>query len=90
MRNYLIYITLTLIFVGCSAGIESNKKEDKKVETDSGSRKNRALEHFIDGSIAEMKGQVAEAILDYQEAAKLDPSPGIYYSLGKSYFRLNA
>lgn len=50
---------------------------------------NQAMGHFIDGSINDVKGEYASAILDYQDALRIQPSAGIYYAIAKDYFYLN-
>ena len=49
----------------------------------------RAMEHFINGSIDEVKGEYASAILEFQDALRLNPSAGIYYALARNYYILN-
>ena len=51
--------------------------------------KREAMDHFITGSALEAKGDYAAAILEYQDALRLDTSSGIYYALAKNYFKLN-
>ena len=48
-------------------------------------RKDQALSHFIDGAVFDVKGEYANAILEYQEAIRDDPSPAIYYAMSKDY-----
>lgn len=82
---------LTLIFViSCSANVQKTTKsltEEEKAKINK--QKEFAQQLFIDASLLDLEGKYAEAILDYQEALKLDPSAGIYYALGKDYFKLN-
>ena len=44
-----------------------------------------ALQHFIDGSVHELKGEFAEAVLEFQDALRLEKDQGIYYALSKNY-----
>ncbi len=88
-KTTLIYIFSFLLW-GCSSSEIIN--EPVKVENlkpFQSINKNKALEYFINGSISEMKGDYAEAIIEYQEALRLDPTAGIHYALGKNYFKLN-
>jgi tetratricopeptide (TPR) repeat protein len=48
-----------------------------------------ALQHYINGSIHEMKGEYAEAILEYQDALRYDPNEAVYFALSKDYSALN-
>ena len=91
MKNHITYLLLLVSLIGCSAEVSKDtyKPPAEVSAADSINVKNLAAEHFIIGSIADLKGQYAEAILEYQEALRLDPQPGIYYALGKDYFKLN-
>ena len=51
--------------------------------------KEKALQHFIDGSLQETKGNYAQAILEYQDALRFDKNHAIYFALSKCYSRLN-
>lgn len=89
MKVFLSILTLILFF-GCSAKVEKsvqvlNEKEIKKEKK----QKEFAQQLFIDASILDIEGKYAEAILDYQEALKLDPNGGIHYAIAKDYLRLN-
>jgi tetratricopeptide (TPR) repeat protein len=44
-----------------------------------------AVQRVIDGSIFEMKGDYARAILEYQEALRREKDAGIYYALSRNY-----
>jgi tetratricopeptide (TPR) repeat protein len=85
-------IFVCLIALSCSGQKEITKKEQAKkiisAKTDL-EFKDEALEHFINGSTAEAKGDYAAAILEFQDAIRLDKSSGIYYALAKNYFYLN-
>ncbi|MGD8778517.1 MAG: tetratricopeptide repeat protein [Ignavibacteria bacterium] len=92
-KTALIYIFFILLF-GCSSSEIVNKPEKDEIlksplEENQENNKTKALEYFINGSISEMKGNYAEAIIEYQEALRLDMTAGIHYALGKNYFRLN-
>jgi tetratricopeptide (TPR) repeat protein len=89
MKIFLFIITLFSV-LACSARIEQPSQsltgEDSlKIKK----QKEFAQQLFIDASLLDVEGKFAEAILDYQEALKLDPSGGIYYALAKDYLRLN-
>ncbi len=87
--KYLIPFLLLFSFA-CSSHIEKDLSIQNAASNNiSKENKDLAQQLFIDASILDMEGKIAEAILDYQEALRLDPSPGIYYSLGKDYLRLN-
>lgn len=89
----LIGAALTLAS-GCSGGKESAKttaqQEQKTVPVDPMREVNRdqALRHFIQGSVFDAKGEYANAILEYQDALRLDQNAAIYYAISKDYSQL--
>jgi tetratricopeptide (TPR) repeat protein len=44
-----------------------------------------AMQHLIDGSVEEVKGDYARAVLEFQDALRYDQDPAIYYALSKNY-----
>jgi tetratricopeptide (TPR) repeat protein len=88
MKILFPLIILSLIVAGCSSYQVTDQKDTKK-NIFKEELKERALEHFINGSVAESNGDYANAILEFQDALRLNPSAGIYYALGKNYFFLN-
>ncbi|MBK8945840.1 MAG: tetratricopeptide repeat protein [Ignavibacteriae bacterium] len=85
-----IYFLLVIFILSCSSHVEKEelKKEIVQNKT-SNADKETAAQLFIDASMMDIEGKYAEAILDYQEALRLDPSAGIYYALGKDFLRLS-
>jgi len=83
---------LMLVLAGCSSSEEAAKREpgkdDTGTSTDAASR-DRALQHFIDASLYEMKGDYAKAVLEYQDALRYDKNHAIYFALAKNYSALN-
>lgn len=78
-----------MFVVACSTHVEKDtSKESKKAKEISKRDKDQAQQLFIDAAALDIEGKHAEAILDYLEALKLDPSSGIYYALAKDYLRL--
>ncbi len=49
------------------------------------SARQMAVQHMIDGSIQEVKGDYAKAVLEYQDALRYDQDPAIYFALSKNY-----
>lgn len=88
LKKNLLFFVSAVLFYSCSGNIESTKKSPANVEVKDTESKN-GLEHFVDGTIAEMKGDYATAILEFQEALETDQTAGIYYALAKNYFYLN-
>ena len=91
MRKLYILILLVII-AGCSSA-DKTIKENNDLQQENTSKSNinedAAQQHFIDGSVNEMKGSYAEAILDYQQALKYDSSAGIHFAIAKNFVRLN-
>ncbi|HEX7571996.1 MAG TPA: tetratricopeptide repeat protein, partial [Bacteroidota bacterium] len=52
-------------------------------------RREVALSHFIAGSVYEVKGEYAEAALEYQEALRADTNHAMFFALAKCYSALN-
>lgn len=100
MSKFFVCAALSVLLIGCSGQNEitntpknSNLNVPASASVDGDSTSvdltDDAMDHFIDGAINDAKGDYASAILDYQDALSLDPKPGIYYALAKSYYRLN-
>jgi len=90
MKNYILLLLLSVIIVGCSGSevTQTNKSTGQTVTTPE-SRQQKAVEHFVNGSIAESKSDYPTAIVEYNEALKYDTSSGICFALAKSYFTVN-
>jgi tetratricopeptide (TPR) repeat protein len=92
MTKVFIVVILTVLFAACSSQKEVSNDEGSPVLLQKGhqtDKEKEALVHFINGSVLESKGQYAEAILEFQDALRLDPSAGIYYALAKNYRIIN-
>lgn len=92
LKHLIIFLFCCFLLVSCSSPKEitvTNINTASEIEEKHNDFKKKALEHFINGSIAEAKGDYATAILEFQDAANLDQSAGIYYALGKNYYYLN-
>ena len=95
MKNALkvLFLAVLAALGGCSSGSQSGKSDSDAVVrpsagTDDAARRN-GLQHFVDGSVFEMKGDLPKAILEYQDALRFDQDPAIYYSLSKCYSQLS-
>jgi tetratricopeptide (TPR) repeat protein len=89
MIKYFVPIILTLILISCSSQkeLQNEKKKSSTVEyIKPEDREKFALNHFINGSIAEAKGDYSEAITEYQTSLDLDTNAAVYYTLAKCYF----
>lgn len=76
---------------GCSTGgtVASDTPELAAAKESARSIGNeQALQHFIDGSLYEMRGEYAKAVLEYQDALAYDKNHAIYFALAKCYSQL--
>jgi len=55
---------------------------------ESNERRDVALLSFIQGAIRDLQGEYAEAILEYQEALRIQPNAAIYYAISRDYSSL--
>ncbi|MCX6137553.1 MAG: tetratricopeptide repeat protein [Ignavibacteriales bacterium] len=80
-----------LILSGCSfqKTVQSAPEPGKVEQLRQERAKDEALQHFIDGSVFETKGEYAKAIIEYQDALRFDKDPAIYYAVAKNYAMLN-
>ena len=91
MRLVVFESIFLLLFFGCSSqkAVQSppdtGKNEDPRREKE----KDEALQHFIDGSLLDTKGEYAKAVIEYLDALRFDRDPAIYYAAAKSYAQLN-
>lgn len=94
MFKFLLIISCacTIGIMGCSAGSEIGKpaappaSEPDLIATNPNYR--LAMGHFISGNINDVKGEYAQAILDYQEALTFYEDPNIYDAMARDYIRL--
>jgi len=74
---------------GCSAkmggALERPAVREEGPPTAMDSARQLAMQHVIDGSIEEVKGDFAKAVLEFQDALRYDQDPAIYYALSKNY-----
>ncbi len=88
----IVLCACTIGIMGCSAGSEigsppdSAKTQADLLSTDPNYR--AAMDHFISGNLEDVKGEYAQAILDYQEALMSYRDPNIYDAMSKDYMRL--
>jgi tetratricopeptide (TPR) repeat protein len=47
-----------------------------------------ALRHFIDGSVQQMRGDYAQAVLEFQDALRYGREPAVFFALAGSYSAL--
>lgn len=81
----------SLALSGCSSGKSTSAvKPVKPPDTQQNpASREKALQHFIDASLFEMRGDYAKAILEYQDALRYEKDHAIYFALTKCYSALN-
>jgi len=78
------------MLTGCAGGKEAARTgaEPDSVATVSDYLHQKAVQSFINGSLYEMKGDNAQAILEYQDALSFEKNSAVYYALSRNYSRL--
>ena len=89
MKKYIALSFLLLLIVGCSGSEVSNKNDSDQTLIDPNTAKQKAIDHFVNGSLAQSNGDYSSAIQEFNQALVYDTSAGICYSLAKSYFAIN-
>ena len=90
MKKYLTLLFLALIIIGCSGSdVSKSSKTIDETNVKPQILKNRATDHFVNGSIAESKGDYSTAIREFNQALIYDTSAGIYFALAKNYLTIN-
>lgn len=89
----LMFYGAFLLLGGCSGGGQSGRSDGetasaKGPSTDDASRR-LGMQHFVDGSVYELKGDLPQAILEYQDALRFDKDPAIYFAISKCYSQLS-
>jgi tetratricopeptide (TPR) repeat protein len=90
MNKYIALFLLSIIIAGCSSSdVTKTDETSNQTVIDPESRKDKALEHFVNGSIAESNSDYALALAEFNEALKYDTSSGICFALAKNYYAIN-
>ncbi len=97
MKKILVLKIAVIIFTfglfGCGV-IKTQQKESaqtsigKKKEL-SAEQQTKSLQHYINGSEKESKGDISGAIIEYLDALRLDDNHAIYFALAKNYEALS-
>ena len=89
MKYFPLYI-LVLLLIGCSATqVTQNTNNTVQLKIQKNSNENLAINHVVNGSVAELEGDYKTAITEFERALKVDPQSSIYYIIGKNYMKIN-
>ena len=86
MKNLMLWIAFGLVAaltIGCS-GSEKAETPQPALQAN----EELSLQHFLEGSILDQKGDFAKAILEYQDALHFKQDPAIYNVIAKDYSAL--
>jgi len=88
--NYLVVLGISILLYSCATKQVVKKIETPKIKKEvTKTSIEKASEYFINGNIAEMRGDYKQAISQYNQALKFDSGAGIYYALAKTHFIIN-
>jgi tetratricopeptide (TPR) repeat protein len=74
----ILLITIIGLIAGCSGA-------KKVVEQTENPNRDEALQHFLQGSVLDQKGEYAQAVLEYQDALRLMQDAAICHAIAKDY-----
>jgi tetratricopeptide (TPR) repeat protein len=92
MIKYFVSILCSIFLFSCTANkevLKEDKVKSKEQSLNPSERGKYALDHFINGSIEEAKGDFQGAISEFQASLSLDTNAAVYYVLAKNYFMLD-
>jgi tetratricopeptide (TPR) repeat protein len=82
----LLFGLAMLVLAGCGARPQVQKEAPSpNVSADTSEAYQRAMRHVVDASIYEVKGEFANAILEWQDALRTTKDDAIYYALARDY-----
>jgi tetratricopeptide (TPR) repeat protein len=83
MTKALVFLLIAAwLLYGCSPS-------ERAVIQKPGENQELSLDHYLQGTMLDQKGDYAKAILEYQDALKYKEDPAIYHSIAKDYAYLN-
>jgi len=89
-KSELTFLLTLMMLYGCSGTDEisvNSGSVDDYAEVQN--LKERAFDHFINGSLAQNQGDYSTAVAEFSKALETDTSSGIFFALGKNYLALN-
>jgi tetratricopeptide (TPR) repeat protein len=93
LRETAVVALTMFTFLSCAGVKETSHETPSPKGTEAfqqPTQRNRdaAIQHFIDGSIYDLKEDFARAALEYQDALRFDQDAAIYFALSKDYSNL--
>lgn len=90
MKILFANIIFLLLITACSSSEDTTHHSNDDGEIKQlYNAKEKALDHFINGSVAESNEDFTLAIVEFTEALNYDTSSGIFYALAKNYLALD-
>src|SRR5512135_1992502 len=71
--------------MGCSGTKETGATTEQIATPLQEQNEDLALDHYLQGSTLDQKGEYAKAILEYQDALHYKQDPAVYHSIAKDY-----
>lgn len=90
--TFIVVLAVSSFLAGCSGSreVSAPQKAQRAPEgTNSSASRDIAMQHMINGSLYEAKGEYAQAILEFQDALRWEKNAAIYYALAKNYSLVN-
>ncbi len=72
------------VLFGGILGCSGTKQASVQPQEQEGNRE-LSLEHYLQGTLLDQKGDYAKAILEYQDALRSQKNPAIYYAISKDF-----
>lgn len=79
--RWIVGCSITAMLSGCAGSQKTSEGIPENREL--------SLQHFLEGSLHDQKGEYAQAILEYQEAIRYKQDAAIYQAIAKDYAILN-
>ncbi len=80
--SILLFLVCFTALQGCKSASETASNTEMSPQPVD---RQKSLQHYIEGSLFDQKGEYAKAILEYQDALRYDNDPAIYYALSRDY-----
>ncbi len=85
VKSFITIIFVLFFLGGCGSSQPERAPRTNTIKTVD---REKALGHFVNGSIYDQKGDYANAVLEYQDALRYDRDAAIYFAMSKSYTAL--